>query len=327
MDTKSLARSKRAHTQQHNKKYHPNPKSKSLTPTTISSNQNSSTKSPQVVAEKQHRKPSLPSNWDRYDDEFDENVGSNVMKEGMSDDVVLPKSKGADFGYLISEAKEKLDSMDCSKRFASSFDDVLPDFIPGMSSMLSVRGNGMLSWIGNDNFIVDDSSSTSTTESSFLSMDLHSLASQLEKLDPSQRLFLEPDLLPPHNVIKQPESKMGESRASDLTEKCIDDFAFLELSSEKESRVEEKDNFVKIESVVEEVVESKGREKPTFEELTADLDMLLDSSEPLDSSKTLVDTSPISQWGAVTQNTAVLPPSSTKPTVLLDDFDSWLDTI
>ncbi|XP_077212447.1 phosphorelay protein [Tasmannia lanceolata] len=145
----------------------------------------------------------LPSNWDRYEDKFDSDAGdssSTVDKDRSrrSDDVVAPKSKGADFSYLISQAQTESYSRSNpnpnSESFAS-FDDVLPDFIQGVSSIISVRGKSLLSWCGNDNFIVDDNV-TSNYEAPFLSMDLHALAAELAKVDVSQRLFIESDLFP-----------------------------------------------------------------------------------------------------------------------------------
>ncbi|XP_068666767.1 protein ECERIFERUM 16 isoform X2 [Aristolochia californica] len=64
-----------------------------------------------------------------------------------------------------------------------------------ISSTISVRGESLFSWCTDDNFIVDDDA-MSTHEASFLSLDLHALAMQLEKIDISKRLFIEEDLLP-----------------------------------------------------------------------------------------------------------------------------------
>ncbi|PIA35106.1 hypothetical protein AQUCO_03600043v1 [Aquilegia coerulea] len=124
----------------------------------------------------------------------------------------------------------------------ASFDDdfLIPGFTQGISSILSVRGNGMLSWIGNDNFIVDDISSTNN-EASFLSMDLHSLASKLEKIDRSRRLFIEADILSSEldadrsKETMRPEFELSENRASGATEQCVDKSAFLEHSDAETS--------------------------------------------------------------------------------------------
>ncbi|CAK7322684.1 unnamed protein product [Dovyalis caffra] len=69
------------------------------------------------------------------------------------------------------------------------------EFMPGVGPLLSVRGESILSWIGDDNFVVEDET-TSTQEASFLSLNLHDLAEQLAKVDISERLFIEADLLP-----------------------------------------------------------------------------------------------------------------------------------
>ncbi|RZC46602.1 hypothetical protein C5167_039546 [Papaver somniferum] len=193
MDAKSLARSKRAHTQHHqNKKPHPNQKSKGpliVTPT------EGNTKNPSGKPKSSPFQGSsgLPSNWDRYEDEFESGAELISGGAGAGDDVVKPKSKGADFSYLISEAQSQ---SSCSLDCFNSFYDALPDFDKAVSSMLSVRGESVLSWIGDDNFVVDDNAS-SGYEAASLSMDLHALAAQLEKIDISRRLLIEADLLPP----------------------------------------------------------------------------------------------------------------------------------
>lgn len=95
------------------------------------------------------------------------------------------KSKGADYSYLLSQFQEQ-----------TRFDAHLPEDTAGISSMLYVRGRNLLSWADDDHFIVSDDNMTSNYEASFLSVDLHGLASQLAKLDLSKRLFIEDDKLP-----------------------------------------------------------------------------------------------------------------------------------
>ncbi|KAK4577674.1 hypothetical protein RGQ29_027976 [Quercus rubra] len=73
------------------------------------------------------------------------------------------------------------------------------EFNQGLGPMLSVRGEGILLWIGNDNFVVEDKTAA-THEASFLSLNLHALAEQLAKIDLSRRLFIEANLLPPELV-------------------------------------------------------------------------------------------------------------------------------
>ncbi|KAI3989357.1 hypothetical protein MKX01_026940 [Papaver californicum] len=199
MDAKSLARSKRAcsqtfgssfsspitryHTQHHqNKKPHPDQKSKGPLIVTPSEG---NTKNPSGKPKSSQFQVSsgLPSNWDRYEDEFESGLElSNTSQiSGGGDDV------------LISEAQSQSStSLDCF----NSFYDALPDFDKAISSMLSVRGKSVLSWIGDDNFVVDDNAS-SGYEAASLSMDLHALAALLEKIDISRRLLIEADLLPP----------------------------------------------------------------------------------------------------------------------------------
>ncbi|XP_050377195.1 protein ECERIFERUM 16 isoform X2 [Argentina anserina] len=164
MDSKALAKSKRAHSQHHSNKKHHHPNQKSNSP----------------APSKQ-----IPSNWDRYDEEEQEE--QQLHEAGA----VMPKSKGADYSHLISEAQSQ-----------SQLDHVLSENLgewnkEGMMSMVSARGESILSWIGDDNFVVGfDKTAPAHHEGSFLSLNLHSLAEQLEKVDLSQRLFIEPDLLP-----------------------------------------------------------------------------------------------------------------------------------
>lgn len=95
------------------------------------------------------------------------------------------KSKGADYSYLLSQFQEQ-----------AGFDAHLPEDTAGISSMLYVRGRNLLSCGDDDHFIVSNDNMTSDYEASFLSVDLHGLASQLAKLDLSKRLFIEDDKLP-----------------------------------------------------------------------------------------------------------------------------------
>ncbi|KAA8515058.1 hypothetical protein F0562_018155 [Nyssa sinensis] len=60
----------------------------------------------------------------------------------------------------------------------------------------SRREQSILSWTEDDKFIVEDRA-TASNEASFLSLNLHFLAEQLEKVDLSRRLFIEEDLLRP----------------------------------------------------------------------------------------------------------------------------------
>ncbi|KAJ0803726.1 hypothetical protein HanLR1_Chr00c1707g0816031 [Helianthus annuus] len=104
MDSKSLAKSKRAHSL-HHKKHHPNQKGKGTTSTVVPPD-----KAPGkvvVVKEKARVGPAaLPSNWDRYEYE-DDPMGENQV-DAQPSDVVVPKSKGADYAYLILRPSPKI---------------------------------------------------------------------------------------------------------------------------------------------------------------------------------------------------------------------------
>ncbi|KAH9791194.1 phosphorelay protein [Citrus sinensis] len=198
MDAKALAKSKRAHSQQHKNKSHPNQKLKA--PVVASDNAGGKEKQPGKQAgagtREARRLSKLPSNWDRYED------GSDMDSEdttSQASDFVVPKSKGADYRHLIAEAQSQSLSQSRSLSYSDTFpllDDVMPGgFAPGMGPMLSVRGEGILSWVGDDNFVVEDKT-TAFQEASFLSLNLNALAEHLAKVDLSQRLFVEADLLP-----------------------------------------------------------------------------------------------------------------------------------
>lgn len=112
MDTKALAKSKRAHTQHHSKKSHPLHKPKAL-----EKGQVNQPKSPV----QSRRVSALPSNLDRYDDEPDLGLSTNQPA-----DVIVPKSKGADYLHLISEAKaESHSKIENDSDCLSSLDDLL----------------------------------------------------------------------------------------------------------------------------------------------------------------------------------------------------------
>nr|KYP58787.1 hypothetical protein KK1_014209 [Cajanus cajan] len=206
MDVKALAKSKRSHTQHHSKKAHHSHKPKAPS---SSSGPNDAAKGPlgkqQVNEEKKKKKShgsrsqgssALPANWDRYEEEEDE-LESEIASRTV--DVVLPKSKGADYRHLVAEAQSHAET---SLEEFPAFDDLVPgEFGVGLSSMLGVRGEGIVSWVGDDNFVVEDKTS-GNQETSFLSLNLHALAENLAKVDLSKRLFIESDLLPPELVYE-----------------------------------------------------------------------------------------------------------------------------
>lgn len=137
MDTKALAKSKRAHSLHHKKKHHahqalkaPSIGSDDKKPTGKQAKERPPQSHGQQAKERppqSHGRRPLPSNWGRYDEDFD--VGSEEAQASSSQptEFVVPKSKGADYAHLISEAKAQ------SQAHYSS--DVLPlfdDFINGM---------------------------------------------------------------------------------------------------------------------------------------------------------------------------------------------------
>ncbi|KAM0938633.1 hypothetical protein DsansV1_C23g0180281 [Dioscorea sansibarensis] len=172
MDPKSLAKSKRKHGHQHRKK----PQSSAASKTS------------------RNLSDVLPSNRDRYSDEEDDDLGTETVVAAKIPGEVLPKSKGADFGWLLEQARSQPDEHRGADSQCSSSDVIPVDFMHGMSSLLLFRGSSLLSLVNDDNFVVDDDSASSF-EVPFLSLDLHALATQLSKLKRSQRLFIEDDLL------------------------------------------------------------------------------------------------------------------------------------
>ncbi|KAG2276775.1 hypothetical protein Bca52824_059330 [Brassica carinata] len=198
MDTKALAKSKRAHTQHHSKKSHPLHKPKAL-----EKGQVNQPKSPV----QSRRVSALPSNLDRYDDEPDLGLSTNQPA-----DVIVPKSKGADYLHLISEAKaESHSKIENDSDCLSSLDDLLHDeFSRVVGSMISARGEGVLSWMEDDNFVVEEDGSASNHEPGFLSLDLNALEKMLEKVEVHERLYIEADLLPPELCTAQ--SKVSQDK-------------------------------------------------------------------------------------------------------------------
>ncbi|KAL2496834.1 uncharacterized protein Fot_40591 [Forsythia ovata] len=228
MDTKALAKSKRAHSLHHSKKHHPHQTSK--VPSVSSATASGGKKQPgKQVAEKPQQSQSsrtLPSNWDRYEEEFvldSENTAQGSSSQATD---VVRKSKGADYVYLLSEAKAQSQGNYSSDIF-SSLSDVLDDFTQGLGPLLSARGQSIMSWVADDSFKLEDMSTTSY-EAPFLSLNLHTLAEQLAKAKVSERLFAEPDLLPPelidelqeHNEDKHDLSQISYGTQTAETDDC-----------------------------------------------------------------------------------------------------------
>lgn len=240
MDAKALAKSKRAHSLHHSKKHHPNPTSKANPGSaTSSSGKKPTNKQARDKPYQSQISKALPTNWDRYEEEYGSgSEDSPQVSTSQASDVVVPKSKGADYAYLISEAKAQSQANSSSESF-SSFDDFLDGFKQGLGPLLSVRGEHLLSRISDDIFPFDDKG-TSSHEASFLSLNLHTLAEQLSKANLAERLFIEPDLLPPEMCTElqtNNEKNPDEVRATSSTEATESEFAGQPSSSvSKENR-------------------------------------------------------------------------------------------
>ncbi|KAI3457185.1 hypothetical protein Pfo_013848 [Paulownia fortunei] len=192
MDMKALAKSKRAHSLHHSKKHHPRQASKE--PSIGSGNQKPTEKQAKEKPTKSHGSRPLPSNWERYDEDFDLGSEEAQSSSNQPTEFVVPKSKGADYAHLISEAKAQPQANYSSDVFPL-FDNFIYDFTQDFGPMLAAKGQSILSWIADDIFEFEGKAST-TVEAPFLSLNLNALAKQLAKTKLSERLFLEPDILP-----------------------------------------------------------------------------------------------------------------------------------
>ncbi|CAL4894856.1 unnamed protein product [Urochloa decumbens] len=181
MDPKAAAKSKRSHTV-HGRRAH-------QTPAAAAAHRQ---KRAAAATSSGPRSRNLPSNWDRYDDEGEaEDPAAAAEWTGE----VAPRSKGADFGFLLEQARaQPREDRGLMAPWLPSQDSPF-DFMQASTSMFEAKGEGILSSCDDDNFILEDDLAPDF-EVPFLSMDLHALANQLSKLKLSQRLFVEEDLLP-----------------------------------------------------------------------------------------------------------------------------------
>lgn len=213
MDAKALAKSKRAHSLRHTQKnnHHSASKVPSVSSVTATANKKPSGEQVGENLRKPHGPRALPSNWDRYGEEF--NLGSeDPSGEGASapTEFVVPKSKGADYAFLISEAKSQSQS-NYSPDIFHSLSDNIEEFTQGFGPMLSVKGQSILSWIAEDAFDFDfDEKASSSYEAPFLSLNLDALAEQLGKAKLSERLFLESNVLLPPELLNDELQACGE---------------------------------------------------------------------------------------------------------------------
>ncbi|URE35148.1 hypothetical protein MUK42_06048 [Musa troglodytarum] len=216
MDPKASAKSKRAHTQ-HGRANHPSPSAIAQRKKHGNSKDKNPTQGGGDGEPKRSRAPALPSNWGRYGEEEEEELngaGNPATTE------VAPKSKGADFGYLLEQARtQQQERRNLAARglSASSSSEEFPlGLMQGLSSMLLVRGKGLLSLCEDDNFIIDDDDDTpSSYEVPFLSIDLHAIDAQLSKLKLSERLFIESDLFPEEQCVDESNEKQISERPED----------------------------------------------------------------------------------------------------------------
>ncbi|XVF02065.1 hypothetical protein REPUB_Repub04eG0144100 [Reevesia pubescens] len=232
MDAKALAKSKRAHSQHHSKKPHPSQKPK---PPSASANNaaNAKKQTGKQIREKTRQAQAvsaLPSNSDRYEEEFDSSSEDpSGDSANQASDIVVPKSKGADFRHLMAEARSQLHSNPYSYSLPSLDDVMQGDFNQFVGSMLQVRGEGILSWTGNGNFVVEDRT-TAAPEASFLSLNLHALAEQLEKVDLFERLFIEEDILSPKLHVER--SKVNSNQEPDQMQSTSEGKAASKITEE-----------------------------------------------------------------------------------------------
>ncbi|CAA7402549.1 unnamed protein product [Spirodela intermedia] len=231
MDPKAAAKSKRSQSQQ-GKRNHPTPSAVSARAQQKKKESFPQQQQPQHQGGQSSRRHlrDLPSNWDRYDDD-ETDVGKEggpvpglvdsggpaavaTMPLSGGGDVVARKSRGANFGFLIDQARSQIrdrDHGDGASALASTylFDEAMPDLFQGFGSLVSVRGESLVSWCNNDNFNVD-TDARSTFEVPFLSLDLDSLAAQISKLSAAERLFIEEDLLPTELLSEGSEENFPE---------------------------------------------------------------------------------------------------------------------
>uniref|UniRef100_A0ACD5TDP5 Uncharacterized protein n=1 Tax=Avena sativa TaxID=4498 RepID=A0ACD5TDP5_AVESA len=198
MDPKAAARSKRSHTV-HGRRTH-------QTPAAAAAHKQKRAAAAGGSSSSAPRSRNLPSNWDRYESEPEADDPTEWTGE------VAPRSKGADFTFLLEQARaQPREERGLGGRLASQ--DSPFDFMQASTSMLEAKGEGIMSWFEDDNFILDDDLAPAF-EVPFLSMDLHALATQLSKIKLSQRLFIEKDLLPEDMDIA------SESEESEILIQC-----------------------------------------------------------------------------------------------------------
>lgn len=186
MDPKAAAKSKRSHTVR-GRRVHQTPAA------AAAHRQKRATVAAAAAATSSGpRSRNLPSNWDRYDAEGE---AEDSAAAGEWTGEVAPRSKGADFGFLLEQARAQPSGARDLLAPCVPSQDLPFDFMQASTSMLEVKGEGILSWCADDNFILEDDLAPDF-EVPFLSMDLNALANHLSKIRLSRRLFIEDDLFP-----------------------------------------------------------------------------------------------------------------------------------
>ncbi|KAL0362408.1 UNVERIFIED_CONTAM: hypothetical protein Scaly_1196000 [Sesamum calycinum] len=323
MDMKALAKSKRAHSLHHSKKHHPNPVLKA--PSSSSGDKKPVGKQAKEKPAQSHGARPLPSNWDRYNEDF--NLGSEDTAQTSSSqptELVMPKSKGADYGHLISEATAQSQA-NYSSDVLSLFDDVIHDFTQDFGPMLAAKGQSILSWIADDSFEFE-SKTSSNFEAPFLSLNLNALAEQLGKAKLSERLFLEPDLLPPE-LLGDESQACGEDNDSQTAVAIDTGTSTLGYKQEVTRKLQKHSS----NPVSERIADSTSGNPPIFEAVSAEaeLDMLLSSfneTELLGSSSTAstgIPSTAAASADTLKKGTDIMKPAMT-PVNVYDGIDDLL---
>uniref|UniRef100_A0A1J3CP12 Uncharacterized protein n=1 Tax=Noccaea caerulescens TaxID=107243 RepID=A0A1J3CP12_NOCCA len=343
MDTKSLAKSKRAHTQHHSKKSHSVHKPKGPISEKLQGNQTAA--APKTKSPVQSRRISaLPSNWDRYNDDDELDSGLENASTSQPADVIVPKSKGADYLHLISEAQaESHSKIEINSDCLSSLDDLLHDeFSRVVGSMISARGEGIVSWMKDDNFVVEEDGSASYHEPGFLSLNLNALEKSLEKVDLHERLYIDAHLLSlcmlqtAQDTVTTRLKEPVQQESSALEAESLDqvkDIPILSHQSEKSSAIE---------ADLDLLLNSFGEDYPNAVASTSTTSNQNPSVQRSSAFETELDDQKLHTTGFddVLDDLLESTSASTKPqenqtsssssvgkSKVLDDFDSWLDTI
>ncbi|XP_010445873.2 PREDICTED: uncharacterized protein LOC104728610 [Camelina sativa] len=157
--------------------------------------------------------------------------------------------------------------------------------------MISARREGILSWMEDDNFVVEEDGSASYQEPGFLSLNLNALAETLEKVDLHERLYIEPDLLP------LPELCTSQSKASCDEEDTEAVLTRLNKPAQQESSGKVKVAAQGVSSVLEAESQDQVKDIPILADesvkssaIEDDLDFLLNNvSEPHTQPKPVVN--------------------------------------